>query len=122
MEEIDNMWQRLSLNETKGDRSNLGFATHEETYSLAANFFTKHVINVEVVTRTFKQLWRTEKGFSARDMGDNLLLFEFEDEVDLERVLFSEPWSYNKYLVAFHKVVEDVEIEKVVFDQTTFWV
>ena len=80
------------------------------------------MINVEVVTRTFKQLWRTEKGFSARDMGDNLLLFEFEDEVDLERVLFSEPWSYNKYLVAFHKVVEDVEIEKVVFDQTTFWV
>ena len=80
------------------------------------------MINVEVVTRTFKLLWRTERGFSAQDMGNNILLFEFEDEADLERVLFSKQWSYDKHLVAFCRLMEDVEIEKVVFDQTTFWV
>ena len=80
------------------------------------------MINVEVVTRTFKLLWRMERGFSAQDMGNNILLFEFEDEADLERVLFSKQWSYDKHLVAFRRLVEDVEIEKVVFDQTTFWV
>ena len=122
MEEIDNMWQRFSLNETEGDRFNLGSSTQDASYSLAAKFYTRRVINVEAVTRTFKPLWRTERGFTARDMGDNILLFEFEDEADMERVLFSEPWTYDKYLVAFRKVVEDVEIEKVVFDHVAFWV
>jgi hypothetical protein len=122
MEEIDNMWQRLSLNEIEGDRFNLRSSTQTVSYFLAAKFYTRRVINVEAVTRTFKPLWRTERGFSVRDMGDNILLFEFEDEADMERVLFSEPWSYDKYLIAFRKVVEDVEIEKVVFDQVTFWV
>ena len=122
MEEIDNMWQRLSLNEIEGERFNLGSSTQTVSYSLAAKFYTRRVINVEAVTRTFKPLWRTERGFSVRDMGDNILLSEFEDEADMEQVLFSEPWSYDKYLVAFRKVVEDVEIEKVVFDQVAFWV
>jgi hypothetical protein len=92
------------------------------SYSLAAKFYTRWVINVEAVTRTFKLLWRTERGFLVRDMGDNILLFEFEDEADMERILFSEPWSYDKYVVAFRNVVEDVEIEKMVFDQVAFWV
>jgi hypothetical protein len=122
MEEIDSMWKRLSLNEIEGERFNLGSSTQVASHSLAAKFYTRRVINVEAVTRTFKPLWRTERGFSARDMGDNILLFEFEDEADMERVLFSEPWSYDKYLVAFNKVVEDVEIENVVFDKVAFWV
>uniref|UniRef100_A0A2N9ETE5 Reverse transcriptase domain-containing protein n=1 Tax=Fagus sylvatica TaxID=28930 RepID=A0A2N9ETE5_FAGSY len=122
MEEIDSMWKRLSLNEIEGERFNLGSSTQVASHSLAAKFFTRRVINVEAVTRTFKLLWRTERGFSARDMGDNILLFEFEDEADMERVLFSEPWSYDKYLMAFNKVVEDVEIGNVVFDKVAFWV
>jgi hypothetical protein len=122
MDEINNMWKRLSLNEIEGDRFNLGSSTQAVSYSLAMKFYTRRVINIEAVIRTFKPLWRTEKGFLARDMGDNILLFEFEDGADMERVLFSEPWSYDKYLVAFRKVVEDVEIENVVFDQVAFWV
>ena len=122
MEEIDNMWQKLSLNEIEGEKFNLGSQTQAVSYYLAAKFYTRRIINVEAVTRTFKPLWRTERGFSVRDMGDNLLLFEFEDEADMERVLFAEPWSYDKYLVAFRKVEEDVEIESLIFDRVTFWV
>jgi hypothetical protein len=122
MEEIDSLWKRLSLNEIEGDKFNLGSSTQTVSYSLAAKFYTRRILNVEAVTRTFKPLWRTERGFSAKDMGDNILLFEFEDEADMERVLFAEPWSYDKYLVAFCRVVEDVEIENVVFDRVTFWV
>uniref|UniRef100_A0A2N9GLX5 Zinc knuckle CX2CX4HX4C domain-containing protein n=1 Tax=Fagus sylvatica TaxID=28930 RepID=A0A2N9GLX5_FAGSY len=34
-----------------------------------------------------------EKRLSARDMGENIILFEFEDEADLKRVLMAEPWK-----------------------------
>uniref|UniRef100_A0A2N9FW68 Zinc knuckle CX2CX4HX4C domain-containing protein n=1 Tax=Fagus sylvatica TaxID=28930 RepID=A0A2N9FW68_FAGSY len=62
-----------------------------------------------------------EKRLSARDMGENIILFEFEDEADLKRVLMAEPWSYDKSLVAFHRLLEDVELETVVFDNVHHW-
>ena len=34
----------------------------------------------------------------------------------------AEPWSYDKSLVAFHRLLEDVELEMVVFDNVAFWV
>uniref|UniRef100_A0A2N9J2G5 Zinc knuckle CX2CX4HX4C domain-containing protein n=1 Tax=Fagus sylvatica TaxID=28930 RepID=A0A2N9J2G5_FAGSY len=64
MEDLNGLWQWLSLSETEEDRP----------------------------------LWRSENGFSARDMGDNIMIFEFEDEADLKRVLMAEPWSYDKIL------------------------
>ena len=93
-----------------------------ETYTLAAKFFTRRIINVEAITRTFKPLWRAEKSISARDIGDNIVLFEFEEKADLERVLLLEPWSYDKYLVAFRHLEEDTEIESLAFDHAVFWV
>ena len=41
-------------------------------------------------------------------LGRNILLFEFEDTLDVERVLEFKPWSYDKHLVVFERVV-DVE-------------
>ena len=32
-----------------------------------------------------------------QDIGDNILLFEFEDNLDLKRVLEYEPWTFDKH-------------------------
>jgi hypothetical protein len=122
MEDLNGMWQRLSLSETEGDRFILEPSNKGDTHPLAAKFFTRRVINVEAVTRTFRPLWRSEKGFTARDMGENIILFEFEDEADLKRVLMSEPWSYDKSIVAFHRLLEDGDLDTMVFDNVVFWV
>ena len=34
-------------------------------------------------------------------LGNNIMLFEFEVEVDAEKVLQGEPWAYGKHLVVF---------------------
>jgi hypothetical protein len=122
MEDLNGLWQRLSLSKTEEDRFILEPTKQSATHILAAKFFTRRVINVEAVTRTFRPLWRSENGFSARDMSDNIMIFEFEDEADLKRVLMAEPWSYDKSLVAFHRLLEDVEIETMVFESAVFWV
>ena len=55
-----------------------------------------------------------------RDIGGNILLFEFDDALDLERVLEFEPWTYDKSLVAFRRAV-DVEYAPLLpFDSVTF--
>lgn len=56
---------------------------------------------MEAVTCTFKPLWKLSGELKIQDVGENILLFEFEDNLDLERVLEFEPWSYDKSLVIF---------------------
>lgn len=111
-----------SLTEGKGDKFNLDPSFPSKTYTLVVKFFTRRIINVEAITRTFKPLWCTEKGFSAQNMGDNVILFEFEEKADVERVLLLEPWSYDKNLVAFCRLEEDMEIESLAFEHAVFWV
>lgn len=50
-----------------------GFWLHKEMGSsefiIAVKFFTKRVLNIEAVTRTFKQLWRSRNVFKIKDLG-----------------------------------------------------
>lgn len=91
-------------------------------YWLAAKKFTKRVVNSEAITRTFKPLWKPIREFKFRDIGGNLLLFEFEDAIDLERVLEFELWSYDKNLVVFQHAVDVESVLLVAFASINFWV
>ena len=51
-----------------------------------------------MLLHTFKPLWNPIGELRIRDVGENILLFEFEVVLDLERVLEFEPWSYDKNL------------------------
>jgi len=63
----------------------------------------------------FSTTWRSEKDFQIKDMGENILFFHFEDECDLDRVIEHEPWTYDKHLVIFDKVVANVPISALAF-------
>ena len=93
-----------------------------DTFTLAVKFLTKQVVIVESVARTFRPLWRSEKDVQIKDIGDNILFFHFEDECDLGRVLEHEPWTYDKHLVVFEKVIANVPISSLAFQFTTFWI
>ena len=94
----------------------------ESVYRLASRFYTKRVLNVDAVARTFKPLWRTVGELKIRDIGEHILLFEFEDALDLEQVMEFEPWSYDKHLVAFERVLNIESVPFLDFSCATFWV
>ena len=77
---------------------------------------------MDAVARTFKPLWRTAGELKIRDIGEHILLFEFEDALDLERVMEFEPWSYDKHLVAFERVLDIESVPFLDFSRATFWV
>ena len=89
---------------------------------MAGKFFTKRVLNVDVVARTFKPLWRPRGELKIRDMGGNILLFEFEDCLDLERVLELEPWSYDKHLVVFQRTLVAEAAPLLDYSHSSFWI
>ena len=77
---------------------------------------------MDIVARTFKPLWRIAGELKIRDIGEHILLFEFEDVLDLEQVLEFEPWSYDKHLVAFERVFDIELVPFLDFSRATFWV
>lgn len=122
MEEIEGLWKRFSLTAKEEIEYDLEDREKEQGYLLAAKFVTHRVFNVEAVARTFKPLWRAEKGFSVKDMGENTLLFTFAEETDLERVLSTEPWTYDKYVILFQRVDDDELVASVTFSTMPIWI
>ncbi len=122
MEPIEDMWQRFTLSDKEGLDVDLAHTQQQFENILVAKFLTPRVLNIDSVARTFKPLWKTKKSFSVQDLGRNRAAFVFDDEVDLERVLANEPWSFDKFLVVFQRLHDDIAIDDLPFSHTSFWV
>nr|POE58917.1 isoform 2 of probable fatty acyl-coa reductase 4 [Quercus suber] len=81
---LEEMWARFSLSEEEERGVDVDGQEVTIPHRLASKFFTKRVLNVDAVAHTFKPLWRPRGELKIRDMGDNILLFEFEDCLDME--------------------------------------
>lgn len=77
MEEIIRRCDGLSLNTNEGSKVLLPRKLSTSEHVLAVKFFTKRNLNMDAVARTF-QLF---------NIGNNIMLFEFESKVDAEKVL-----------------------------------
>ena len=55
-------------------------------------------------------------------MGNHILLFIFENQEDVTRVMNSEPWSFDKHLVVVQEYERNTPIKDVSFNKTSFWV
>jgi hypothetical protein len=123
MDSLTSMWENLSLSELEGKKFNLEPDTTSKQESiLVARFLTCQPINLEAVARTFRPLWRTNKGFRLKDMDDNVVTIYFQDEADLERVIANGPWSYDKYFIIFQRTKEETQISALTFDTIDLWV
>jgi hypothetical protein len=56
MEDLDGLWKRLSLNDKEDNIFDLSSDVQPDKPTLAAKFYTRRVINVEAIARTFKPL------------------------------------------------------------------
>ena len=122
MEEITQNWRKLSLSEEEGRNIDLSKNTREGSLVLAARFLTRHTVNIEVVARTFRPLWRTRRDFEVSDAGNNIVLFEFELEADVVKVLLGEPWSFNRHLVVLERYDSSTPVKNLKFNTTSFWI
>ena len=124
MEDFINEWEKLSL--TAEERVKLSLTKSKnlkrKEYVLAAKFLTIRAINVDIIGRTFKPLWRARNEFKIREVDDHVLLFIFELESNAERVLAQQPWSFNKHLVLFQRYDYKTPAKNLHFTKAKFWV
>ena len=122
MEELTRRCDRLSLSAREDTRITLSKKQVTSDYVVATKFYTRRALNMEVVMRTFRPLWCTKDGFEVMNASNNVLLFAFEREVDVEKVLLGEPWSYDRHLVVLERFDGRKPISELEFKLCSFWV
>ena len=76
-------------------------STKVHGFALVAKFFTWRSLNIDAVVWTFRPLWCTKGCFQTSDAKQNFMVFTFDLEDDVEKVLMGEPWSFDRHLVVF---------------------
>ena len=114
--------EKLSLSNKEGKRIILSKGKQSQEFWLVVKFFTKRVMNIDAVAKTFRLLWRTRQSFNIRDARNNHLMFAFEIEVDVEKVLLGEPWSFDRHLAVFQRYDGKVPMKELDFGFSKFWV
>ena len=61
-------------------------------------------------------------GFRVRNQGNNIVLFVFDNLMEVEKILKSQPWSFDKHLILMQCYLSDVPVTELVFEKVPFWV
>ena len=104
MDAIINKCANLKLSEKEGSEVDLALLGVNQGLVLAGKFCTKRRVNLEVIGRALRSVWRTKRDFEVSDMGENKVLFLFQEKEDLDRILLRGSWSFDKYILLLHKL------------------
>ena len=83
---------------------------------------TKRALNTESIVRTFNTIWMPKNGFKVCNVGNHDVLFIFDSEEEIEKILEGEPWSFNKHLVMIQRYDHTILVRDLVFDRVSLWV
>ena len=122
MDDLTKHWSSLSLSEREGSGLRLKREQAVEDFTIAARFFTKRTLNIEAIARTFSPLWRSKNGFSIKNNGDHTILFSFDNEVEVDKILSTEPWCFDKHIMALSKIRKESSLVECNFNNVSFWV
>ena len=122
MEDLEQNCRKLSLSEREGPGCSLTRDDGVPAFSIAAKFFTKRALSINVIAKTLTPLWRSQNGFKIKSLGDHKVLFTFDDKIDVDKKLMSEPWSFDKHLVAMERYEKETPLHELKFEKTSLWV
>ena len=120
-EELEQMWGKLSLTEAEQtevvlDEEWLEEVKEVERNCLVGKLVLNRRINLEVMKNVLSSIWKLSYGMSIREVGCRLFIFHFEENLEKERVLLRQPWSFNKSLQVLgnfegHEKPEEVKLQ-----------
>ncbi len=128
-ENLDVILKKLSLTESENEDIKIQEESFKNSqgktkFCLLAKLLTQRPFNKGTLKSTMINLWKpmTTRGVKARDIGDNLFLFEFHDQYDKETVLIASPWCFDRQLLVLKDFNGDSQLANISLDEALFWV
>lgn len=100
-EELHKQWEGFTLREQEFDtvrveKDVLEHLIEKGKRCLLMLINADRVVNREAFRTTMSNVWRPERWIQFKDMGDNRVLVEFQNECDKIKVLNGRPWSFDR--------------------------
>lgn len=120
-------WRRFSLTEDEA----LGFTVVDDamgnaktlgTHCLLGKLLMNKYYNRAAFKSTMLWLWGRGREVSVQDIGENLFLFQFKDEVDSKQVLQGSPWLFDHFLLVLNEFDGSIPAHHISFTRCGFWV
>lgn len=89
---------------------------------LLVKLLTNKYYNREAFKSTMKKIWRPVKPLCLSEIGDGLMMAEFEEYYDKLRVVCDGPWSFDKYLVLVKDFTGKQQVKTTRLTEATFWI
>ncbi|XP_058749039.1 uncharacterized protein LOC131622001 [Vicia villosa] len=114
----------LSKEEEEGIVAAEEEANGEEIFrrSLAGRLWTDGSFNSRAFRNTMVAAWRLKNPVEIQELNKNLLLFNFSTKRDMEFVLKSGPWSFDRALLVLAKISGDEQPTDLDLHTGDFWV
>ena len=122
MDELANHCKGLSLSDREGPTFDLEEEMAMPEFIIATKFFTRRALNMDAIASTFQPLGRSKNGFKVKNMGNHIVLFIFDNKREVETIIETEPWSFDKHLLVLQRYDKDTPVEELKFNYTSFWV
>ncbi|GMY06340.1 hypothetical protein FCV25MIE_01579 [Fagus crenata] len=128
VDELVEEWRKFSLTEDEGP----GFTIEDDamadskalgSHCLLGKLWTEKYFNHEVLKATMLQLWGgAARGITAYNIGENVFVFQFRDDVERCHVLKGTPWLFDNCLLLLKTFDGSCPASRVQFQWCCFWV
>lgn len=118
-------WKRVDLSKEEEE----GFALEETEVtgddafknSLVGKLWTVNPFNTRVFKQVIVQSWRLKNPVEVQDLNKNLFLFRFSSKRDVDSVMKSGPWSFDRNLLVLKKISGEEQPSEMEMNTTEFW-
>ncbi|XP_040971398.1 uncharacterized protein [Gossypium hirsutum] len=91
-------------------------------FCLVGRCLTDSVVHFSSLRNTMADLWHPIGGICITDLGDKRYLFQFFNDVDVQRVATGTPWFFNNHLLILQRIQNGENPSDLVLNFTEFWV
>lgn len=95
----------------------------EESFqrSLAGKLWTESPFNIRAFKQTIVDAWKLKWSVEVQELAKNLFLFIFSTKRDLDNVISSGPWSFNRNILVLKRITRIEQPSEMALDTTSLW-
>ncbi|KAF5481617.1 hypothetical protein F2P56_002257 [Juglans regia] len=127
MEEIEEVWSRIRLNEEENTLIEVNGGEDEsirrrEERSLVGKICSTRRIGKEIVKSTMEKIWRVGKPLDFEEIVFNYFAISLASARDKSRVQEGCPWLFDNFLFVLKDYDGETQTNLIDFDSADLWV
>lgn len=102
------------------DLNSVGNVVGGGEHCLLAKLLSTKYYNKEAFKATIMKAWRITKPIKFHEMGERIMMVEFEERLDKNRVLRDGPWNFDHYLLLAYEFDGSLQANNIYFNEASF--